>query len=85
MSRPFCHFFDVWVGLRVALGRACVGSGAILPVVWPDEWPTDHLQVCGVVLVGWMGFLLVALIGVGCVGLGCVALGWAGLGCGLVG
>ena len=73
-------FVHVWVGLKVAWGGTFVGSGGVLPVAWPDEWPTVHWLAWAVVFGGLAG------IPVGrsdWVGLGWV--GWSGVGLGLIG
>ena len=76
-------FVDVWVGHRVAWGGAFVGSGGILPVAWPDEWPTVHWLAWGVVFGGLDGIPLGRSVwgGLAWVGLCEVGMGWIGLWC----
>ena len=73
-------FVDVWVGLRVAWGGMFVGSSGVLPVAWPDEWPTVRRSAWGVVFGGLGG---IPLGRSDWDGLGWV--GWSGVGFGLIG
>ena len=69
-------FVHVWVGLKVAWGGTFVGSGGVLPIAWPDEWPSVHRLALGVVFGGLGGIPLGRSDWGGLVGLGGVGLGW---------